>query len=117
MLDTAGYAGPVPVTVRAVDTTGTSRSVTNTVVVSITKAPAHKAKVSGTVSVTAAAADTYGVNRVELLINGKVAATGRAAGYAFAVNTAKFPSTMTVQVRAYDKAGNVRYTAKRTWYR
>jgi hypothetical protein len=33
------------------------------------------------------------------------------------VNTAKQKKTMKIQVRAYDRAGNVRYASARTWYR
>ena len=35
-------------------------------------APAHRARLRSTVTVGVTAADTYGVNRVELLVNGAV---------------------------------------------
>jgi archaellum component FlaF (FlaF/FlaG flagellin family) len=85
--------------------------------VSITKAPKHKAKVKGKVTVRVAAKDTYGIARVELLVNGKVVATDKSAAYALTVNTGKLAKTMKVRVRAYDKAGNVTVTSSRTWYR
>jgi subtilisin family serine protease len=59
--------------------------------------------------VTARATDASGVARLELLVNGRVAA--RYAGYLrqFRVPT----GARTVQVRAYDRAGNVRVAAAR----
>jgi hypothetical protein len=81
--------------------------------VSITKAPKHKAKVKGTVKVYAQASDTNGIAKIQLLVNGKVMATGSV----LTVNAGKWKKTMKVQVRAYDKVGNVKYTAGRTWYR
>jgi hypothetical protein len=54
---------------------------------------------------------------MELIVNGKV--TQRYAGTLrqFSVDTAKYGKTMTVRVRAYDRAGNVSYTPARTWSR
>ena len=83
----------------------------------VTKAPKNKAKVKGTVKVTASADDKYGVARVELLINGKVVAKDTKAAYKFSVNTKKYGKKLKVQVRAYDKAGNVTTSAVRTWHR
>jgi hypothetical protein len=83
----------------------------------VTKAPANKAKVKGTVAVTASASDRYGIARVELLVNGKVAATDSKAGYQFSLNTKKYAKTIKIQLRTYDKAGNVTATPVRTWYR
>ncbi|MFC4065538.1 S8 family serine peptidase [Actinoplanes subglobosus] len=85
--------------------------------VSITKAPANKAKVKGTVKVYAKAADKSGINRVELIVNGKVVATDRTAGYVLSFKVASQKKTMKVRIRAYDKAGNVKYTTIRTYYR
>ncbi|RZU53251.1 subtilase family protein [Krasilnikovia cinnamomea] len=85
--------------------------------VTITKAPRNKAKVHGTVTVYAKSTDASGVARVQLLINGKVVATDRGAAYVLKVATGTQPRTMKVQVRAYDKLGNVRYTSPRTWHR
>ena len=83
----------------------------------VTKAPANKAKVKGTVVVTAAASDTYGVARVELLVNGRITATDATPGYRFGINTLKYGKTIKIQLRAYDKAGNLTVTPIRTWYR
>jgi subtilisin family serine protease len=85
--------------------------------VSITKAPASKAKVKGTVKVYAKAADKSGISRVELIVNGKVVATDRTAGYLLSFKVASQKKTMKVRIRAYDKAGNVKYTTIRTYYR
>jgi hypothetical protein len=83
----------------------------------VTKAPKNRAKVKGTVKITASAKDVNGVARVQLLINGKVVATDYKAGYAFSINTRKHGKKIKVQLRAYDRAGNVRVTTTRTWYR
>jgi hypothetical protein len=83
----------------------------------MTKAPKNKARVKGTLKVTASAWDRNGVARVELLINGKVIAKDYRAGYAFSVNTRKYGKKFKVQLRAYDRAGNARITTARTWYR
>jgi hypothetical protein len=83
----------------------------------VTKAPKNKAKVKGTVKVTASAKDLNGVARVELIVNGKVVARDYKAGYAFSINTKKHGKKIKVQLRAYDKAGNFRVTTARTWYR
>jgi hypothetical protein len=85
--------------------------------VSITKAPKNKAKVKGTVKVAVKASDAAGVARVELLVNGKVVAKDTTSGYVLSVNTRKQKKTMKVQVRAYDRVGNVKYTTTRTWSR
>jgi subtilisin family serine protease len=63
--------------------------------------------------VTGRATDASGISRLELLVNGRVAA--RYAGYLrqFAVPA----GSVTTQVRAYDRAGNVRVGPARTWRR
>jgi hypothetical protein len=85
--------------------------------VAVAKAPKNKAKVKGTVKVTASAWDRYGIARVQLLINGKVVATDYKAGYAFSINTRKYGKKIKFQLRAYDRAGNLQVTTARTWYR
>ncbi|GID97854.1 Ig-like domain-containing protein [Amorphoplanes digitatis] len=85
--------------------------------VSITKAPKNKAKVKKKFTVTAKATDTYGIAKVQLLVNGKVVTTDTKAGYSFTVNPKKYGKKFTVRVRAYDKAGNVRYSSTRTYKR
>ncbi|WP_328464550.1 Ig-like domain-containing protein [Actinoplanes sp. NBC_00393] len=83
----------------------------------VTKAPKNKAKVKGTVKVTATASDAAGVARVELLINGKVVARDVKSAYQFSINTKKYGKTIKVRLRAYDRLGNVTATSVRTWHR
>jgi len=85
--------------------------------VSITKAPKNKAKVTKAFTVTAKASDTYGIAKVQLLVNGKVVTTDTTAGYSFTVNPKKYGKTFAVRVRAYDKAGNVKDSATQTYRR
>jgi hypothetical protein len=123
-VSTGKKSGNVKLVWKLTDKVGNSRTYTRTVIadnkapsVSITKAPKNKAKVKGTVKVYVKAADTSGVARVELIVNGKVVATDKTSGYVLSVNTKKQKKTMKVRVRAYDKLGNVTYTSTRTWYR
>lgn len=58
-----------------------------------------------------------GVNRVELLVNGKVVAKDVTAGYRFAINTKKYGKKIRIQLRAYDRADNHTVTSTRTWHR
>jgi hypothetical protein len=85
--------------------------------VGITKAPKNKSKLRGTTRINGSARDTYGINRVELLINGKVIAVDRKAGYTFTFNPKKYGKKFTVQLRAYDQAGNAKYSSKRSYRR
>ncbi|WP_436524978.1 S8 family serine peptidase [Actinoplanes sp. HUAS TT8] len=85
--------------------------------VSISKAPGNKAKVKGTVTVSVKASDPSGVGRVELLVNGKVVARDYRSSYVLSVNTARQAKTMKIQIRAYDRLGNVRVSSTRIWYR
>ncbi|GGN57785.1 hypothetical protein GCM10010112_10950 [Actinoplanes lobatus] len=125
VLKTAGRNGAVKVQLRVHDKAGNSTwlpartLVADNVLpaVSVTKAPANKAKVKGTVKVYVKAADKSGISKVQLLVNGKVVATDTTAGYVLSFKVASQKKTMKVRVRAYDKAGNVRYTTIRTYYR
>lgn len=81
------------------------------------KAPKNGAKLTKTFKITASARDRYGVARVQLLVNGETVATDTNAAYSFTVNPKKYGKKFTVQIRAYDKAGNIQYTAKRTYHR
>lgn len=83
----------------------------------VTKGPKNGAKVKDTVRLAATAKDKNGIARVELLVNGKVVATDTKAGYAFAIDATKYGQKLKIRLRAYDKAGNVRVTSVRTWYR
>lgn len=83
----------------------------------VTSAPQNGAKVKGTVTIKASASDRNGINRVELVINGKIVATDTTSGYSFSINTTKYGKKFNVQLRAYDKAGNSSTTSTRTWHR
>ncbi len=85
--------------------------------VRIKSAPKNEAKLRATVTISATAADNLGVNRVQLLVNGKVAATDHKAGYSFKLKPKKYGKKFTVQLRAYDHAGNVVHSSKRTYRR
>ena len=119
------FSGTVQLVWRVEDRLGHARTLaTHTVVadnkaptVSITKAPKNKAKVKGTTRVYVKASDHSGIARVELIVNGKVVARDVTAGYVLSFNASKQKKTMKVQVRAYDKLGNVVNTTARTWYR
>jgi hypothetical protein len=120
----AGADGRKALVFRVYDNIFNFTTATRTVIVdntrpalAITSAPKSGARVKGTVKIKAAAADRNGVARVELLINGKVVARDVTAGYSFAVNTKKYGKKFRVQLRAYDRAGNVTTTGTRTWHR
>ncbi|BCY04978.1 Ig-like domain-containing protein [Actinoplanes sp. L3-i22] len=121
---TGGANGYVSLTWKVTDKFGNSRIYNQLVIadntgptITITKAPANKAKVKGTVNVSLKATDFSGISRVEMLVNGKVVARDTHSAYLLSVNTAKQSKTMKIQIRAYDKMGNVRYASTRTWYR
>ena len=82
----------------------------------ITKAPKNNSKLTKTTTIAAAASDRNGIARVQLLVNGKVVATAGEAASSFALNPAKYGKTFTVQLRAYDRAGNVQDAAKLTYH-
>jgi hypothetical protein len=120
----AGRDGTKILTWYVVDNFLDVTTVRRTVIVDNTKpalkiitAPKNGAKVRGTVKVTASASDRNGVNRVELLINGKVVAKDTKARYRFSINTKKYGKKFKVQIRAYDRAGNSTTTTARTWHR
>ncbi|WP_433793108.1 Ig-like domain-containing protein [Actinoplanes sp. CA-252034] len=107
-----------------VDSWGNRRDVYRTVTVdntkpalAVTKAPKNGARVKGAVRVAASAKDRNGVAKVQLLINGRVVATDTKAAYSFAIDTRKYGKKIKVQLRAYDRAGNVTVTSVRTWRR
>ncbi len=120
----AGKDGAKTITWVAVDKLGNSASATRTVIVDntaptlkVTKAPKNKSKVSKKVTLAASATDRNGVAKVQLLVNGKVVATDAKAAYRLVLNPKKYGKKFTVQLRAYDKAGNVRYANKLTYRR
>ncbi|GIF43792.1 S8 family serine peptidase [Actinoplanes xinjiangensis] len=117
-------SGPVQLYWRLTDQAGNIRTYTRWVTadydgpaVTISRAPSNKAKIKGTTRVYVKASDASGIARVELTVNGKVVARDHTAGYMLAFNASKSAKAMKVQVRAYDRLGNVRYTSTRTWYR
>ncbi|MBB4737949.1 hypothetical protein BJY16_001408 [Actinoplanes octamycinicus] len=120
----AGADGIKTVTWWAVDKLGNRGTVSRTVIVdntapalSVTKRPKNNARVTKKTTLAAAASDRNGVAKVQLLVNGKVVATDYTAGYRFTLNPKKYGKKFTVQLRAYDKAGNVKYSTKRTYRR
>jgi len=76
-----------------------------------------EAKLTKKTTLAASASDKNGVAKVQLLVNGKVVATDTKAGYSFTLNPKKYGKKFTVQLRAYDKAGNVKTLGKRTYRR
>jgi hypothetical protein len=122
---TGAYNGNVRLVWRVTDRFGQARTLATHIVVadnagpavSISNGPKNKAKIKGTTRVYVKASDASGIARVELIVNGKVVARDYAAAYVLAFNASKQKKTMKVQVRAYDKLGNVKYTSTRTWYR
>ncbi|MET8147592.1 Ig-like domain-containing protein [Actinoplanes sp. NPDC005259] len=120
----SGKDGARTVTWQVIDQLGNSAYVKRTVTVdntapavSFKSAPKNKAKLGKTVSLTAKSSDRNGIAKVQLLVNGKVVATDTRAAYAFKLNPKKYGKKFTVQLRAYDKAGNVKYSTKRTYRR
>ena len=122
---TSGRGAAVRLGLRAYDRGGNVANATRTVTVdnwgpSIRIAGASASgtrKVRKTRYVAATAADAHGISRMELLVNGKVVQRYAGSAHRFGVQTWKFGKVMTVRVRAYDKAGNVRYAPARKWYR
>jgi len=116
--------GAVALQWRVFDRAGNSGSYSRTLIadnktptVKITSGPKNGAKVKGTVTVKVSASDASGINRVELLINGKVVAKDTAAAYSFKIKVSKYGKKLKVQVRAVDKVGNAAASASRTWKR
>ena len=63
--------------------------------------------VSGTVTVTANAADNVGVTRVDFYVNGSLKGSDTAAPYQYSWNTAALPNgAATLYAKAFDAAGN-----------
>ncbi|OJF12842.1 S8 family serine peptidase [Couchioplanes caeruleus] len=122
--DTAGRNGKVALQIRVFDKAGNRTDVERSVIADntapklrITSGPAHNARVSGTVRLSATASDAGGVRRVEMLINGKVRQTDTASPYKFSFKASSYRSGMKVQIRAVDTAGNVKAEKARTYKR
>jgi len=79
--------------------------------VSITS-PANNAIVSGTIIISASAADNVGVSRVEFYINGGLDYTDTAGPYSYSGDSSTIPNgTYALFARAYDAAGNMRQSS------
>jgi subtilisin family serine protease len=66
----------------------------------------------GWVTVSASAADQHGVSRIQLYAAGRAIATDTAAPYAFRWQSAPRTGTVVLELRAYDRAGNVTVTRR-----
>ena len=66
----------------------------------------------GVVTVPAAAADQHGVSRVQLYAGGRLVATDPSAPYAFTWRSAPLTGNIPLELRAYDRAGNVTVTRR-----
>ncbi|AEV85753.1 Protein sidekick-2 [Actinoplanes sp. SE50] len=120
----AGADGDRTVTWIVLDSLGNQSTASSTVIVDNTapavtfgKAPRNGARIARTTTITAAASDRNGIARVQLLVNGKPVADDTRAAFAFVLNPAKYGRKFTVQIRAYDRAGNSRSTSRRTYHR
>ncbi|WP_250001239.1 S8 family serine peptidase [Actinoplanes sp. M2I2] len=65
------------------------------------------ALVRGRVTITAAASDQHGVSRVQLYAGGRLVATDTTAPYSFAWQSAPDTATVQLELRAYDRRGNL----------
>ncbi len=122
--DSAGHNGDTVLTLRTYDRAGNVQLAYRTVTadnwgpsVVVAAPPSGTRRIRGLARITAKAADLHGVDRIELLVNGKLVTRYAGATRTFAVDTSRYGPAMTVRVRAYDTAGNVRYAPTRTWYR
>ncbi|GAA0440155.1 hypothetical protein Aca07nite_47950 [Actinoplanes capillaceus] len=116
--------GTATMTVRVYDSLNNVTVVSRKVVVDntkptlrITSAPSNNSKLRAEVTITATAADKSGIKRVELLIDGKVVAIDKKAAYRLVLDPKKYGKKFVMRLRAYDRAGNVVYSAKRTYRR
>jgi subtilisin family serine protease len=120
--NSAGRNGPVKLQLRIYDKAGNLRILDRTVnadnvapAVRITKAPKNKSRVSGTVKVSFTGSDRYGVRVYQLIVDGKVRQSRTSTASPFTFNGSAYGSSMTVQVRAYDRAGNAKLSTKYTY--
>jgi hypothetical protein len=123
-VNTGTYNGTVTLLWKVTDRWGLSRTLPARTLIAdnkpptlISSGPGNNAKVKGTATITVKASDVSGIARLQLIVNGGVVATDTTSPYVLSVNTAKVAKTMKVQIRAYDKLGNVITTSARTWYR
>ncbi|WP_306210025.1 S8 family serine peptidase [Actinoplanes sp. RD1] len=122
---TTGFAGTVALSLRTTDRGGNVTTTTRRVrvdnrapAVRVTGGPASGThQVRKTKYLAATGSDASGIRSLELQVNGKTISRYAGSARRFAVPTWKFGASMTVRVRAYDKAGNVALTPARKWYR
>jgi hypothetical protein len=87
----------------SIDTTAPSTTITS---------PANNAIVTNTITVQATATDNIGVSRVELLVDGQLAATDTTSPYSFSLNTTTLSEGVhELRSRAFDAAGNTTASA------
>jgi hypothetical protein len=122
--DPAAKDGTATMTVRVYDKLNNLTQLSRKVVVDnrkptlrITSAPANNSRLRNKVTIAATATDKNVVTRVEMLIDGKVVAVDKKAAYRLSLDPKKYGKKFTLQLRAYDRAGNVVYSAKRTYRR
>ena len=122
--NSAAYKGATKLQLRAFDRASNFVILDRTVIVDnakpavrITSAPRSGSKISGKVTVKFTAAEVgSGIKQYQLLINGKVAQT-RTSITPFVFSATAVPKASTVQIRAYDKAGNSGLSAKYSYTR
>ncbi|MBO3741443.1 galactose oxidase-like domain-containing protein [Actinoplanes flavus] len=122
--DRAARDGAATMTVRVYDKLNNVTVTTRKVLVDnqkpalrLTGAPKNDSTLSKKVTISATVSDKRGVSRVEMLVDGKVAAVDRTAAYQLVLDPARYGRTFTVRLRAYDNAGNVVYSENRTYRR
>ena len=70
--------------------------------------PTNKSTISGSINVSVQATDNVGVTRLELYLDSQLVAQSTGASAIFPLNTLSYANgSHTLQVRAYDAAGNV----------
>ena len=79
------------------------------------RSPVASATVHGFVTVGVAASDDTGVAKVQLLANGRLLGTDSTAPFAFRWASAGYNGTTALQLRAYDRAGNLTAAGRSVW--
>lgn len=121
---TTGRGGSATLELRTTDRGGNVATATRRVTVDnwgpTVQATGATGRIRGARSVryvTARAADRNGISRVEILVNGKIVQRYAGGTYRFGVPAWRYGRVLSVQVRAYDKAGNARSAPARKWSR
>ncbi len=106
--DAAGNSGYSDIVTVAVNNTTADLTPPEVLITS----PADSAFVSGTITVSVSASDNVGVTLVELYVDGGFQATDSTAPFSFEMDTTGMgDGSHTLQVRAYDAAGNAAASA------